>query len=204
MRIFCFSGLGVDKRAFQFLQLDEFDLVHVPWITNSPEESLVEYAKRISAPLDITEEDCLMGVSFGGMIIQEIAKLFPVADLILISTIEKKENLKRSFKFAAAMNGFKIMPDRAITKTNRAAYTFFGVEKASHKKLLDEIFADTDPDFVRWALKAISRWQNDSHPEALRIHGTKIVCYQTDSMMLFSYLMQGTLLSLLMQRKFPS
>lgn len=77
MNVYFISGLGADKRIFSKLTLSaEFDIIHIDWIVPFSKETLVSYAKRLSKVIDVNNPFALIGVSFGGMIAVEIAKLF--------------------------------------------------------------------------------------------------------------------------------
>ncbi len=50
---------------------------------------------------------------------------------------------------------------------------FFSVSDSKHKQILKEILADTDVQFIRWAIKAITTWENPKSPtNVIRIHGS--------------------------------
>ena len=45
--LFLLSGLGADKRVFDFLDLQHYKIHHITWPPPLPRESLADYAKRI-------------------------------------------------------------------------------------------------------------------------------------------------------------
>ena len=82
-KLFLFSGLGADKRVFDFLDFGKHLLHHIEWVKPLPDDTLPSYARRLLP--QITEENpTLVGVSFGGMIALEISKLIRVQKVILI------------------------------------------------------------------------------------------------------------------------
>ena len=101
MIIYCFSGLGADKRVFKHLKLDA-NLIHVDWIEPFENESIKSYSKRLS--LKIPEDGKnfgILGVSFGGLIATEISKILNPKITILISSAETKYELRKSYIFIA-------------------------------------------------------------------------------------------------------
>jgi pimeloyl-ACP methyl ester carboxylesterase len=51
---------------------------------------------------------------------------------------------------------------------------FFAAEKNENKKILNQVIKDSDPSFIRWAMRAILEWKNETIPQPLfHIHGTK-------------------------------
>ena len=72
MKIYHVSGLGANEKAFSSLQLRSgFELVDLPWLLpESDDESLAHYAERMLSPINLNEKFMLMGLSFGGIIVQ--------------------------------------------------------------------------------------------------------------------------------------
>ncbi|MBK9635436.1 MAG: hypothetical protein IPO64_13330 [Bacteroidetes bacterium] len=65
----------------------------------------------------------------------------------------------------------EMLPNSLIKPPRFILGYLFGSE---NRKLLHQIIKDTKPEFIRWALKTIVRWSNDSNiTETIRIHGTK-------------------------------
>ena len=172
-KLFLFSGLGADKRVFDFLDLSDYSVYHIRWITPIPKESMGDYAQRILP--QITEESpILMGVSFGGMIALEIAKLIPVEKIILISSARSSNAIPSYFKLVAKLRIQKLIPPGALKKPNEMTYWFFGVTTKEHKALLASIMKDTDEIFFMWALETITLWKNNTPTNhVIQIHGTK-------------------------------
>ena len=84
--IYCISGLGADEKAFAKIKVPGYALQHLLWLTPEKDEALEAYAKRMAKQIP-DANPILMGLSFGGMLCIEIAKLIPVEKVILISSI---------------------------------------------------------------------------------------------------------------------
>src|SRR5688572_22332577 len=96
-KIFLLSGLGADKRVFDFLDLSEYSVHHVTWNKPLVGESMASYAERL-LPQISENRPILIGVSFGGMIALEIAKLISVEKVILISSAKSSDAIPSYFK----------------------------------------------------------------------------------------------------------
>ncbi|MDG1333363.1 MAG: alpha/beta hydrolase [Crocinitomicaceae bacterium] len=173
MKLFCLSGLGVDHRAFQNLQIEGVELVHIPWIDPLKNESLADYAKRLFESESIPNEYNLIGVSFGGMIAQEFEKIRKPKNLFLVSTISHSSELSGLFKFGGKLKFHKIIPGFLLTRTNWLTNSLFGVKKKKDKELFREILRDSDIPFFRWAMGAIVKWNNTSSSKGIKLHGGK-------------------------------
>ncbi|UKN02731.1 alpha/beta hydrolase [Paracrocinitomix mangrovi] len=173
MKLYCLSGLGVDHRAFQNLQLEGVEMVHIAWIPPQKKESLKSYAQRLFESQNIPEDYNLIGVSFGGMIAQEFAKIRKPKNLFLISTIRNKSELPFKLKIAGNLRLDKIAPILLLKSGNALTYYFFGVKKVEDKALLKQILKDTNGKFLRWAMRAILNWDKTENVGGTSIHGTK-------------------------------
>ena len=83
-KLYFFSGLGADYRAFQKLDLSGFKVVHIDWIPTIKKESIASYATRLLDQIEC-EKPLLIGLSFGGIIAVEVAKQMETEKVILIS-----------------------------------------------------------------------------------------------------------------------
>lgn len=173
MKIYCFSGLGADERAFQFIDFSSHTIVHVKWIEAQTDETLENYAHRIGSIIDKSEPFILLGLSFGGMLCVEISKLLKPEKLLLLSTITCRDGMPLRMKIAGAFHVYNLIPAKYFNQPSKIAYQLFGVKTEEEKNLLDQIIRDSDPTFIKWALKAISKWKNTQIPSCYRIHGTQ-------------------------------
>jgi pimeloyl-ACP methyl ester carboxylesterase len=170
--LFLLSGLGADKRVFDFLDLSAYKLHHIAWIKPVAGESMADYAKRL-LPQIANDSPILLGVSFGGMIALEIAKLISVEKVILISSAKSSDAIPVYFKWMAKLRIQKLMPRGALKQPNEILYWLFGVSSEEHKALLSAIMADTDEVFFTWAIETITAWKNDIVAgSVIQIHGT--------------------------------
>lgn len=172
MKIYCLSGLGADERAFQYIDTGVHAIEHMPWIDPLENESLRSYAHRMAARIDVDEPFALMGLSFGGMLAVEINKIKPAVQLILLSTICSHQEKPLRMRISGKLGLYNLVPARYFTQPSRIAHRLFGAQTDRERQLLNEILADGDPNYVKWALNAISRWKNTDPVTAVRIHGT--------------------------------
>lgn len=158
MKIYCFSGLGADERVFSFLKLNpRFELVPVDWIEPLANENLEEYSIRISERIQTKKSFGIMGVSFGGLIAQEVSKILDPKFTLVISSINKLEQIPFLLKITPSFI-LKCLPPFMFRLPKWCSNYLFG---ADNKKLLHQILGDTDPRFVKWALYAFKNWKAD-------------------------------------------
>ncbi|KRT14269.1 hypothetical protein ASU31_19845 [Pedobacter ginsenosidimutans] len=175
MNTYFISGLGADKRIFSKLKLNEnIYMIHIDWITPNINESLASYAQRLSSVIDLSQPFALVGVSFGGMIAVEIAKLLNPTTTIIISSTMLSAHLPALYRFAGKLGLLKFIPARLLKSSNKLTQNYyFGTRSSSEKTLLSRIIKDTDPRFLKWAIGSILSWSNKIKPKNIyHIHGT--------------------------------
>lgn len=174
MTIYFISGLGADKRAFGKLKLpDNYIVKHIDWITPIENEPLENYALRLSKEIDTTHPFVIVGLSFGGIIATEISKILKPKLTVLISSIASKQFLPWYYKIIGLTFLDKLIPASILKKPSRLSFYFFGAKTIETKKLLTNIFHDTDEIFLKWAIRKIVTWKNIVVPTNLfHIHGS--------------------------------
>jgi pimeloyl-ACP methyl ester carboxylesterase len=175
MNTYFISGLGADKRIFSKLKLNKkINIIHVDWINPVKNESLSVYAERLSKVIDKSQPFALVGVSFGGMIAVEIAKVLKPATTIIISGTMLSIHLPALYRFAGKLRLLNFIPARLLKSSNKLTQNYyFGTQSGTEKTLLSKIIKDTDPYFLKWAIGSILSWENKVKPERIfHIHGT--------------------------------
>jgi pimeloyl-ACP methyl ester carboxylesterase len=171
-KIYCISGLGADQRVFHNLKIDNAHFEYLSWITPAKNESIEDYAFRMS--LQVKENDpVLMGVSFGGMMSIEIAKIKTVQKLILISSVKSIGELPAWMKVTGKLKLNLLMPPRSPQWMSPIADNYLGVTSGEEKTLAKSFREIVSPDYLHWAVDKVLNWQNTDHPAPIfHIHGT--------------------------------
>jgi pimeloyl-ACP methyl ester carboxylesterase len=174
MKVYFISGLAADRRVFNHIVLPEgFTPVYLDWIKPLHKEVLQDYSIRLAGGINRDEEFILIGLSMGGMIAAEIAKMYEPRATILVSSAPTHKQLPIRFKVAWRLRLHRIVPARFF-KSLSILKRLFTAESAADKKLLRDVIRDSDPEFIRWALGAVLQWRNEDIPEHLwHIHGTR-------------------------------
>lgn len=169
MKIYAFSGLGADHRVFQYLKLN-YELIPLPWIKPRKRESIESYAMRISENIDTSAPFALLGVSFGGLIAVEVAKISNPEITILISSAETKYEISLFNRILGKLQLPALLPESKIIPPFQVVQKAFGTQQT---QLLKQIILDTDKHFAKWALSELMNWKNTEKIEpVLKISGT--------------------------------
>ncbi|GAA0871909.1 alpha/beta hydrolase [Gangjinia marincola] len=174
-QVYMMPGMAANPSIFEHINLpkDEFDIHWLNWIIPKKNESLLGYAKRICE--DIPKEPCvLIGVSFGGVLVQEMAKYLEVSRLIIISSVKHKEELPLKMKLARKTGVYKMIP------TSLAGYLGelerFPVPPAAKKRarLYKQYLSVSNKHYLDWAIQEIICWDQAEAPQdIIHIHGDK-------------------------------
>lgn len=170
--IYLLSGLGADKRVFDFVDFSGFKVNHIQWIDPLQGETIERYAQRLLTQIK-TERPTLIGVSFGGMMAIEIAKLIDTGQVILISSAKTKFDIPVYFRLFGKLRLNSLMPSSHLKVVNRFTFWLFGTTSEKENELVRTIIKDTDPWFMKWAIDKIVNWRNTTVIKNLtHIHGT--------------------------------
>ena len=151
------SGLGADERVFANVELPP-NHTHLHWIENTPNETLQDYAGRMAAEIK-HENPVLIGLSFGGIVAQEIAAIRKAERLILISTVKSRNELPWYFRLIDQFKFLKLIPNVLFTKPNALVAFAFSLTRKEDKTLLKSCFEIMSQHHLKWAITKILSWQ---------------------------------------------
>lgn len=171
MKIYGISGLGADKRVFQYLQLN-CKFIPIDWIPPLEKESIENYSLRLAKAINTKEDFGILGVSFGGLVATEISIQLNPKLTVLISTAETQQELRSIYRFFGKTGIIDWLPKQLFDPPRFLAHWVFGTQQ---KKLLNAILDDTDLGFAKWAIQALLTWKNTKaiNNPCLKISGTK-------------------------------
>lgn len=175
LNIYFIPGLGTNRAIFEYLNLSEesFKVNFLDWIIpQNSLESLQSYSLRMSEQIK-EDHAVLIGISFGGVIAQEIAKIRTVNKVIIISSIKSKHELPRRLKLAKFLKIYQLSP--LIGKMNFEKLQFSGVGKLLKRKLYlyHKYMSVKDNLYLLWATKNMLCWdQSIADSNLVHIHGT--------------------------------
>jgi pimeloyl-ACP methyl ester carboxylesterase len=111
------------------------------------------------------DDPVLMGVSFGGMMAVEMAKHFPAATVISISSAGTRQNLPWWMKTAGRLGMNRLLPARPVKGIRWLEDYYLGVETEDDARLVEEFRGKVDPRYLRWAVDRIVNWKNGWLPQ---------------------------------------
>jgi pimeloyl-ACP methyl ester carboxylesterase len=170
--VYFISGLGADWRVFQRLTLDGYRPIHIRWERPLRGESIEQYARRLLRQIT-SEQPILVGLSFGGLMAVEMAKLCHPIQVVVISSATTTTQIPAYFRV------FRWLPLQLVVPFKQLLWAvywllnwLFGLDTPEDCSLFKQVLVDTDPDFLKWAINRVVGWRNCVVPNNLvHIHG---------------------------------
>jgi esterase/lipase len=169
-------GLAASPKIFEFLEFsqEKYELHYLHWkMPLSKEESIANYAQRMST-LVKTENPVLIGVSFGGIIVQEMSKFLTLKKIIIISSLKTSNEMPKRYKLAKAAKLYKLFPTKMISNFEEYTKFFFGENLQRKAEMYKKYLSVRDKTYLAWSMQTVLNWEQEIPLKNLiHIHGTK-------------------------------
>ena len=167
-------GMGANPRIFEFISLSErYDVNFLSWIPPQKNESLEHYAMRMCQRVK-HQNPILIGVSFGGVLVQEMARQMDCKKIIIISSVKSNQEMPKHIKLAQVTNAHRLLPTQWIKNLETLALFVFGngiQRRLDHYK---RYLSERDPEYLSWAIDRLVKWnRNSPHKGIIHIHGAQ-------------------------------
>lgn len=173
IHVYFMPGMAANPSIFEHIRLprDRFKIHLLEWILPKEDESLQSYALRMNKFIKY-KNVVLIGVSFGGVVVQEMSKHLELKRLIIISSIKSPKELPRRMRYAASTGFFKLLPTGLISYADHLEKIAFGDYLQKRAKLYRKYLSVRDKRYLDWAIKNMLLWKQEHPPKGLiHIHG---------------------------------
>ncbi|MXN92241.1 alpha/beta hydrolase [Flavobacterium sp. Sd200] len=172
--VYFMPGLAASPKIFENIKLpeDQFECFYLEWLLPEKDEPLANYIKRLCD--NVRHQDpVLIGVSFGGVIVQEMAKVIRARKVIIISSVRCNAEFPRRMRFAKAIAAYRFFPTTMMQKVDWLAKFAKGNSIIARRLKLYELYLSVrDKKYLDWAFKTIILWdRTEPEPEVIHIHG---------------------------------
>lgn len=171
--VYFMPGLAASTTIFERIALPEdvFEIHLLEWEIPLDGESLPDYAKRITQSIK-HQNPVLIGVSFGGILVQEMAKHIVARRVIIISSVKSNVEFPRRMKIAKTTKAYKLIPMRLILNVESLAKFSFGEKINKRLKLYEKFLSVRDIRYLDWAVEQVILWDRIKIDESvIHIHG---------------------------------
>lgn len=174
--IYFVPGLGANTKIFENIKLSKelFETYFLEWeIPLEKEESISNYAKRMCAKIT-HQNPVLVGVSFGGVMVQEMSKIINTKKVFLVSSIKNKKELPKRLQLAKATKAYKLFPTNMVENFEAYEKYFLGSNLQKRKELYKTYMSVRNPKYITWAIYNVLHWkQENTFKDIIHIHGTE-------------------------------
>lgn len=171
--LYLMPGMAANPSIFENIKLEEekYSIHMLEWIVPEPKETLSAYALRMTKKI-VHEDIVLLGVSFGGVLVQEMAKHIAVRKLIIVSSVKSRYELPRRMTLSRKLKLYKILPTRLIEDVDKLAKYAFGETIKHRVGLYRKYLSMNDRHYLSWAVEKMVCWdQEEVMPDIIHIHG---------------------------------
>ena len=168
-------GMAANPSIFNNIKLSESDFVvhYLEWLIPNKNETISDYAKRLLENVK-HQRPVLIGVSFGGIIVQEMAKHIETKKVIIVSSVKSNKELPKRMIFAKYTKAYKILPTNLVSNVELIAKYAFGERVVKRLELYEKYLSIRDKSYLDWAIFQIVNWeQKIPNPNIIHIHGEK-------------------------------
>lgn len=175
IHVYLMPGLAASSSIFENLKLEpsKYQTHLLDWIIPEKNEKLEDYARRMADEVK-HHNVVLIGVSFGGVLVQEMKQFVKPRKVIIISSVKCKHELPRRMKLARKTLAYKILPTQLVSRMDLLAKYAFGKTISKRIELYKKYLAMNNKQYLDWAIKNAVCWGRDeTDTEIIHIHGDK-------------------------------
>ncbi len=171
--VYFMPGLAASSTIFERIKLPDatFEIHLLDWEIPHKNETLNGYAKRMAS---YVKEDnaVLIGVSFGGVLVQEMAKYLNLRNLIIISSVKTNLEVPLRMKIAKSTKFYKLVPTSLLQNIEILNKFSFGKIIQQRLKLYEKYLSMRDKVYLDWAIEQMIVWsRTKADKKVIHIHG---------------------------------
>lgn len=172
--IYFMPGMAANSKIFEYIQLPKavFEMHFLEWDVPLEKESLSAYAYRMTKKIK-HKNPVLLGVSFGGILVQEMSRFIAVKKIIVVSSVLHQREFPMRMKFAKKTKAYKLVPTSFFSNVENIAKYALGETATNRVALYKKYMYVSDKKYLDWAIKEIINWQQREVPSnVVHIHGS--------------------------------
>ena len=166
-------GLAASKEIFRNIRLSEerYEIHILEWLLPKKKETLGAYAQRMAQRVK-HRNIVLVGVSFGGVMAQEMSSFLDLKSLVIISSVKSKNELPLRLRLAKKVGAYKLLPTGWALSVKDLTKLAVGPRSKRRLLLYQEYLSVRDKQYLDWAIKQMVCWERaEANPVVHHIHG---------------------------------
>lgn len=177
--VYFIPGMAAGKEIFRNISLPEahYETHVLEWLIPEKKESLVHYANRMAK--NVTEPNAiLIGVSFGGVVAQEMNSIINLRKLIIISSVKTRDEFPQRLKMAKRTLAYKLIPTSLVLSATDLTRFAIGPKTEKRLKLYQEYLHVRDKQYLDWAIENMVSWdRKKADKNVVHLHGDKDIVF---------------------------
>ena len=172
IHVYCMPGMAANPKIFDFIRLPEPFVLHkLSWLPPHPKESLEDYVSRLTYEIK-HPNPVLLGVSFGGLIVQELARKLQCRKVIIISSVKSYHEFPLHIRLPRKTKAYRLFPTQWVDNVEDLIGFVFGPSVKKQMNLHKKYLSVRSESYLNWALEAFFQWNREqADPNVLHIHG---------------------------------
>jgi len=174
--VYFMPGLAASSTIFEYIALpeDQFEMVLLDWFLPENKETLQQYALRMTKQIK-HENPVLIGVSFGGILVQEMSTLIPTRKTIIVSSVKSNKEFPARMLLAKKTMAYKLIPTSLVANIETLVRYAFGENIVAKRiKLYEKYLSMRDKSYLDWSIENVILWSRTKPDEnVVHIHGDK-------------------------------
>lgn len=177
-KLYIISGLGADYAVLEKLRFpSHIEVIFIPWLIPENEETFSHYIARMASKIDNSEPFYLLGYSFGGIVVQEIAKLIPPKKTIILGSIRSYREKSWIMQMDQYLKITRLLPTNFFNANSMRVYFFLRKIFDFSEEALQTYFRVKDSYYLHWCIRQISQWKGENLPGVIQILGDKDIVF---------------------------
>ncbi len=175
IHVYFMPGMAASPKIFEYIKLPEnqFRMHFLEWSIPFDNEGFEDYALRMSQKIK-HKDVVLVGVSFGGVLVQQIDRYVNARKLIIVSSVKSMFELPKRMLLAKTTGAYKILPIQLASKIDIFEKYAFGKTMTKRLELYKKYLSVNDAKYLSWAIKNMVCWEQKEHrSDIVHIHGDK-------------------------------
>lgn len=171
--VYFMPGLAASTAIFERIKLPEtdFEMFFLEWEIPKEKESLSSYAKRMAGKIK-HENPVLIGVSFGGILVQEMKRFIPTRKVIIISSVKSNLEFPTRILIAKKTKAYKLIPVSLAQNIESFSRFSFGKKVNERLELYKKFLSVRNEHYLDWAIEQVVLWGREvADPEVVHLHG---------------------------------
>lgn len=175
IHVYFMPGMAANSTIFENIHLPEedFETHRLEWFVPDKNMTLASYARKMTKNIK-HRNPVLIGVSFGGILVQEMANFIPTKKVIVISSVKKSSELPKRMLFAKYTKVHKLLPTGLVNNVELLVKYAFGETLNKRLELYEQYLSIRDKYYIDWSIDQIVNWkQSECSKNLVHIHGDK-------------------------------